>query len=306
APDDGPLTTNEMSAWDERLGAQTDTASGWGQIVGDYLFNDVPAERRVAHLAHALRYYPFFPKTPAERFVEEQMSDVEWRTRCNDIGGSAEIEHATNMILELKLSAEDAAAKLLEVLDPLGPRGRAVLLALMIYKRRLSYVGFPEPRKTSTLTAEDVDNIVREEREAVVPVFVALAHIGCGHTSPTDVGNIVVNALEKISDSEHKAVVLGFLLQQLANSGAHGEQPSGMPQGIAELLATLGRAAIGQILPWNFPLPGGTSMGSPAASDDEGPDGEDDPDELDEDDEHDVDEEDDGEAAHAEGDSDDD
>lgn len=244
-PDGGyPRTDAEQSAWEERLGAQTNTASGWGRIVGDYLFNDVPADRRVAHLAHALRYYPFFPKTPSDRFVEEQMSEVEWRTRCADIGENPEIEHAVNMILELKLSAEDAAARLLDVLEPLGPRGRAVLLALTIYERRLSYVGFPKPRKTSMLTAEDVDHIIRKEREAVVPVFVALGHIGCGHTSPTDVGRIVLDALEKVSDPEHKAAVLGFLFQQLGNAGTRRPQSSGMPEGLERLMEVLGGGSV--------------------------------------------------------------
>jgi len=218
--DSRPLTVEEMWAWDECLGAQVSQMSVWGRIVCDHLFG-LPAERRVAHLAHALRFYPLVPKTPAGRFAERPMTDEEWERRCDAIKNNPAVGVTMNAIANSDPSAKDAAEAILKVLELFSDADdRAVFLGLVFFASpALRFIGWPQPERSSAFTAEAIGAIVCAEREAVIPALAAIKHLGCGHTTPTDIGEVVLRALERVSRSEHRAVVLGFLLERLADAG---------------------------------------------------------------------------------------
>lgn len=238
AVDDSPgapsaaLSAEEQTAWEERLGVQTDHVPAWGRIVGAHLFAQ-PLNRRLAHLAHAFRVLPFVAETPEGQFPLEEMSEEEWSdrvTRLQDVG----VPRRLAALQRLRSSATEMAALLLDVLSPLDTGDRAVVLAVVFrHIKGLVPAEMPQPGQTSTLTDDERAAIFVAEREAARAILGAVSHAGCDHTTREDVAGQVLDALDAIRNPMHRKVMLGFAISQLAVASS----PS---SGLEALAAMLG------------------------------------------------------------------
>ncbi|MBI4433654.1 hypothetical protein HY632_02695 [Candidatus Uhrbacteria bacterium] len=202
------LTPAEQSLWELRLGWRVDHPVVWGDRVAEYLYDEVAEDRRVPHVAHALRVFPYVPRTEGGLFAERRIGPLTL----------AEHEPACRQLLDALFAAardqdwgaDEFAAQCMVRLSPLEDVARACIFGDLFHLRR--FCPFVRGAKLGiTLPEGNHWDVLVRYRDTLAPIVRRLRHFACCLTAEELAG--AFDQCTQISSVAERRVVLLHVAQ---------------------------------------------------------------------------------------------
>ncbi|MBI2483387.1 hypothetical protein HYV74_04415 [Candidatus Uhrbacteria bacterium] len=200
------LTPAEQRDWELRLGWRVQESVVWGVRVVEYLYEEVAEDRRVLHVAHALRVYPYVPRIERGVFAERRIGPL----------ALAECEPACRRLLDALLAtareqrwgADEFAAQCVERLSPLDTTARAYVFGNLFHERGCC----PFTSNVTlgiTLSEGDHWSVLVRYRDIIAPIVRRLRHFACCMTADELAG--AFDQCAQITAAAERRVVLVHL-----------------------------------------------------------------------------------------------
>ncbi|MBI2483386.1 hypothetical protein HYV74_04410 [Candidatus Uhrbacteria bacterium] len=215
------LTPDEAAAWDACLGVHVDDVLVWGWFIACTLLR-IPPERRYAHIAHMVRYYPFVPSTAPDQFTGIPSFDVHRVRLAHFQMCHVETPLARDLMQTMQrhedaapVTPEMIASCVLRHLDRCEPSELAALFVLLCREPGCTPLGHSVALgKMWEVPPAAVWEVLVAERDVVCAILENLSCLRCQyHATPFGVARIVLAQVERIANPEHRAIVLGHCLE---------------------------------------------------------------------------------------------